>query len=146
MGQSSLPVLNKVGISMRWEASFDNLINFKKTLLSDIFLKKFFDYIFEDKIIFIFYKFFFFKFEKFKKLKDVLKKKKKKLPIYCSKIWFLKYQQWIVVSTYIYVPKVFLKKSLKFKKIKINSNFSLSKFLINTRTDTSNFFYYKNII
>lgn len=146
MGQSSLPVLNKVGISMRWEASFDNLINFKKTLLSDIFLKKFFDYIFEDKIVFIFYKFFFFKFEKFKKLKDILKKKKKRIPIYCSKVWFLKYQQWVVISTYIYIPKVFLKKSLKFKKIKVNNNFSLSKFLINSRLDDSNFFFYKNLI
>lgn len=146
MGQSSLPVLNKVGISMRWDASFDNLINFKKTLLSDIFLKKFFDYIFEDKVIFIFYKFFFSKFEKFKKLKDIFKKKKKRVPIYCSKVWFLKYQNWLVLSTYIYIPKVFLKKSLKIKKIKINNNYSLAKFLINTRLDDSKLFLHKNLI
>jgi len=59
MGQSSLPIGNKLGVSMRWDASYDNLINFKKQFLFDIFLKKFFDYIFEDKLIFFFFKFFF---------------------------------------------------------------------------------------
>lgn len=146
MGQSSLPVLNKVGVSMRWEASFDNLINFKKNVLSDIFLKKFFDFVFEDKFIFIFYRFFFFKIQKFKSLKDILKKKKKRVPVYCSKVWFLKYQNWIIVSIYVYIPKVFLKKSLKFKKININKNFSFFKFLVNSKTNNSNFFFHKNLI
>ena len=51
-----------------------------------------------------------------------------------------------MISTYIYIPKVFLKKSLKFKKIKVNNNFSLSKFLINSRLDDSNFFFYNNLL
>ncbi len=146
MGQSSLPILNKVGASMRWDSSFDNLLNFKKILLSDIFLKKFFDFVFEDKFIFIFYKLFFSQDSKFKKIGDILKKKKKRIPIYSSKLWFLKYQNWTVVSFYLYIPKVFLKKSLKIKKFKINNNFSFSKFILNNNQDLENLFLHKYLI
>ena len=146
MGQSSLPILNKVGVSMRWDSSFDNLLNFKKTVLSDIFLKKFFDFVFEDKFIFIFYKFFFFKKLKFKKFGDILKKKKKRIPIYSSKIWFLKYQNWVIISFYLYIPKVFLKKSLKLKKFKINNNFSFFKYILNNNQDSEKNFLYKYLI
>ncbi len=146
MGQSSLPILNKVGVSMRWDSSFDNLLNFKKTVLSDIFLKKFFDFVFEDKFVFIFYKFFFSKNLKFKKLGDILKKKKKRIPIYSSKIWFLKYQSWVIISFYLYIPKVFLKKSLKLKKFKINNNFSFLKYILNNNQDLEKNFLYKYLI
>ncbi len=146
MGQSSLPILNKVGVSMRWDSSFDNLLNFKKTVLSDIFLKKFFDFVFEDKFIFIFYKFFFSKNLKFKKFGDILKKKKKRIPVYSSKIWFLKYQSWVIISFYLYIPKVFLKKSLKLKKFKINNNFSFFKHTLNNNQDLEKFFLYKYLI
>lgn len=146
MGQSSLPILNKVGVSMRWDSSFDNLLNFKKAVLSDIFLKKFFDFVFEDKFVFIFYKFFFSKNLKFKKLGDILKKKKKRIPIYSSKIWFLKYQSWVIISFYLYIPKVFLKKSLKLKKFKINNNFSFLKYILNNNQDLEKIFLYKYLI
>lgn len=146
MGQSSLPILNKVGVSMRWDSSFDNLLNFKKTMLSDIFLKKFFDFVFEDKFIFIFYKLFFSKNNKFKKIRDVLKKKKKRIPTYCSKIWFLKYQGWVVISFYLYIPKVFLKKSIKLKNFKINNNFSFLKFFINSNKNLNKSKLYKYLI
>ena len=146
MGQSSLPILNKVGVSMRWDSSYDNLLNFKKTMLSDIFLKKFFDFVFEDKFIFIFFKFFFSKNNKFKKFGDILKKKKKRIPSYCSKIWFLKYQAWVVVSFYLYIPKVFLKKSLKLKKIRINNNLSFFKFIINNNKNLYKNDLYKYLI
>lgn len=146
MGQSSLPILNKVGVSMRWDSSFDNLLNFKKTMLSDIFLKKFFDFVFEDKFVFIFYKFFFSKNARFKKFSDILKKKKKRIPIYSSKIWFLKYQSWVIISFYLYIPKVFLKKSLKLKKFKINNNFSFYKYILNNNQDLEKNFLYKYLI
>ncbi len=146
MGQSSLPILNKVGVSMRWDSSFDNLLNFKKTVLSDIFLKKFFDFVFEDKFVFIFYKFFFSKNVRFKKFNDILKKKKKRIPIYSSKIWFLKYQSWVIISFYLYIPKVFLKKSLKLKKFKINNNFSFYKYILSNNQDLEKFFLYKYLI
>ncbi len=128
MGQSSLPISNKLGVSMRWDSCYDNLINFKKQLLLDIFLKKFFDFVFEDKLIFFFFNNFFKKNLKFNFFLNIFKFKNKKIVTYLSKLWILKYQRWFIVSFYLYVPKVFLKKNLNFKKIKINNNFSLLKF------------------
>ena len=65
MGQSSLPIGNKLGVSMRWDSAYDNKINLKKYILFDIFIKKFFDYLFEDKLIFFFFRLFFKKNIKF---------------------------------------------------------------------------------
>lgn len=93
MGQSSLPILNKVGLSMRWDSSYDNNINFKTEVLRDIFIKKFFDHIFDDKVLLVFYKNFFYKNHKIFNLSSIFKLKKKKVPVYPSKIWLLQYQK-----------------------------------------------------
>ena len=115
MGQSSLPILNKVGVSMRWDSSYDNLLNFKKTMLSDIFLKKFFDFVFEDKFIFIFFKFFFSKNNKFKKFGDILKKKKKNTKLLFKNLIFKISVLGCDFVLFIYT-KSFFKKIFKIKK------------------------------
>lgn len=143
MGQSSLPIGNKLGVSMRWDASYDNLINFKKQFLFDVFLKKFFDYIFEDKLIFFFFKFFFKKNLNFFFFSNFFKLKKKRVISYLSKIWVLKYQGWYVVSFYLYVPKVFLKKNLSLKQLKTSNNFSFIKFLCYQNINYKNIFKYQ---
>lgn len=143
MGQSSLPVLNKVGLSMRWDSSYDSSVNFKKYVLLDIFIKKFFDFIFDDKILLIFYNNFFFKKLKNSTMLNIFKIKKKKIPVYASKIWLLRHQKWVVVSVYLYIPKIFLKKSLKIKKIKLNTHNSFFSFLLDSQK--YNFLYKYNI-
>ena len=117
MGQVSTPILNKVGYSMFWSSMWDNKINYNRSFKEDIYLKRFINLIFEDcasantikfynkqysKIIFNTYRI----PTKAKKPKELYKylTKNNKIVFYSSKLWILKYQKWIILYIYLYLP------------------------------------------
>lgn len=155
MGQVNLPILNRTGYSVFWQSCFDDKLNYRKLLHSSIISKKIVSQFFRDstsKSFFFLKKKKIFKIStalvyKLKGLSSVnstkiyknidniinysLKKKflysSKKIPSYNTKLFFIKYNNWIIITFRLYVPisKV-LKRRLKFKKIKestIISNF-----------------------
>lgn len=122
MAQISIPMSNKVGYSMFWNSMWDSKINFSRSLKEDIFLKNFIPLIFNDKISSKILKTLSFEdlnkknvFEKynlhirtknfkknlfFKYISDL-----NKTNYFNSKIWVLKYQKWIIIYFFMYIPK-----------------------------------------
>ena len=131
MGQPSLPILNKVGHSMYWNSCWDDQINFKTFFLLEVFLKKFFLFFFEDKIISIFFKKFFSKTTYLIKLNQFSDEQRTtRVPVYTTSMWLLKFQNWCIISLYLYIPKVFFSNVFVFKGLNLNLSLSFSIFLM----------------
>lgn len=141
MGQISIPMSNKVGYSMYWNSMWDNKINYSRSLKEDIYLNRFIILVFEDCISTKIIKFynksysnlvlnkynFHTKISNKKDFNNYLLKINK-VTFYSSRLWILKYQKWIVLYFFIYLP-VFNR--LKIKNILYKDNFSNDKNLYN---------------
>lgn len=135
MAQISIPMSNKVGYSMFWNSMWDGKINFSRLLKEDIYLNIFIPLLFEDKIS--------NKILKTKDFNTLIKKtnfnrynlnikqsnlnKKNfykyiselnKINYFSTKVWILKYQKWVIIYFFMYLPK--------FNSLKIN-NFNFFK-------------------
>lgn len=150
MAQISIPMANKVGYSMFWNSMWDGKINFSRLLKEDIYLNMFIPLLFEDKIS--------TKIIKSKDFNNLLKRvdynrynlhmkvnnlSKKafykymselnKVTYFSTKVWILKYQKWIIIFFFMYIPKFNCLKNIKFKPSKkinhnsINNLFTLYK-------------------
>jgi len=114
MGLKSLSKMNRLGVYDFWENSWESKILYKnyffqiytlQTLFSEIFNLFFFKYLF---------------FLRFSKLgfKSYLKLElKAKLILYFSRLWVLKYQNWLVLVFYYYNLNFYLKKKEKVQQI-----------------------------
>ena len=114
MGQSSLPILSKSGIYMYWSNCWLNNFNQKNFLNKSIFLENLFLFIFSEKLFNFFFKkklsknfkinFFKISLNKFKyKNKTQVKTKLKKKNNYnFTRVWFIKYNNTICVSTFVF--------------------------------------------
>lgn len=121
MAQISIPMSNKVGYSMFWGSMWDNKINYDRGLKEDIYLNQFVPLIFEDSISTKIFKTVNFSTLDIKRLNklyslhvklDNLKKNDfykyllelNKVNFFKSKIWLLKYQKWVIIYFFIYLP------------------------------------------
>jgi len=114
MGQINLPVLNRTGYSTFWDSNWDNYYNYQKEFNKNIFLKNLLILILDDRILYS-------SFFNSKKLNNFIYNKslkfsnyfdnrtiifgnfsKKNLPFFHSKIWYIKYQNWLLISLFIY--------------------------------------------
>ena len=100
MGQPNSPIVSKLGYSMHWGTSGLGKINFTKKLNEDIFINMFLP---------LFFKKTYLNTPALKAfLIEVLKKKSKQKMIFscyfCSKVWVLRYQTWILIAFYLYNP------------------------------------------
>lgn len=134
MGQRNLPYLNKVKNSIFWNSIWDNYYNYSRGLNVNLFIIKFFEYLFLDNI---FYSNYFLS----KKNKNFLKKFYfftffcsksfflKNIPLYCSRLWFLKFKFWLLIIVYIYIGnrKFFKIKKIKNKFVKLFLNYKHKK-------------------
>lgn len=139
MGRISSPSLNKAGYSMFWNSMWDDKHNFSNLITEDEFLRITIPLIFEDNYAndLIFYL-------KDKKLSfDILQDyeifyktlnpnkitkliKAEKFDLFVSKSWILRYQGWVILYIFIYLPifNAFLSNS------DTNMNFNKSYFNI----------------
>lgn len=122
MGQSNYPTLSRTGLYMHWYSTWDNLFNYTKLLHKNVFLKKIIILLFTDKLS---SSVFFYKKNSESLKSDLIFNlentninlnqffKKKTFPfMYFGKIWFLKIQNWVIISLYVYVSKK-IKKQIK---------------------------------
>jgi hypothetical protein len=135
LGQTNLPMLNRVGDTIFWSSLNENLINFlkcfsesfffQKILLNAVFSKLSFSYFYINRTLFFkkmkqsaaFYENFYKKYNlsfKFRLLSRYLSFNKKK-KIYFTKVFFFSYINWIIVSVRVYnsIAKNFVKKKKK---------------------------------
>ena len=115
MGQTKFKILNRSGYSIHWNNSWESKKNYKKNFINFLFLELFLDKVFNDSLFVQDY--FFIKKKNtlknnfssqniiFLKKLNVFKNNFKSLKIYNSKIWILKYQNWVIINVYIYVVK-----------------------------------------
>jgi hypothetical protein len=116
MGQPGNFLLNRVGVYMFWDSCWKNNFNQKNFSNKVIFLKDLLKIVFTENL----FKFFFLK----KKLNSAKKKfflQKKGNPIYINhtKIWFIQFSNYLLISTFFF----FLKKKKvknKFKYYKVS--------------------------
>ena len=142
MGQVTLPVLNRKGYSDLWESSWVNKSIHTNQLNEDMFLKKFLKIFFKNWASFSHFNKSSFsktlKKKKFRKSKfvfynyvnqvileenllDFFKKKNlKKFPYYTAKIYVAKFSSWVVLYTYVYVPRPWKKRFI----VKHQKNFN----------------------
>lgn len=120
MGQISIPMANKVGYSMYWNSMWDNKINFSRSLKEDVFIKSFLNLLFEDKFsknLIENNRNFNYKNINLKKYnvhikpenQDNISLKKYLFSLYqnditYSKVWIIKYQTWVIVHFFLYLP------------------------------------------
>lgn len=143
MGQVTLPVLNRKGYSSVWENHWDTKLNYNQTNREDLFLKKFFKIFlknwFSKTKMFFNSKFSFNKkksnkftrFYKFdilmsdpKEIKNYLNTfKNKKFTYNFSKIFLVRFQSWLLIYAYIYVPKVWIIRIKKKQPHFFNKNY-----------------------
>lgn len=118
MGQSSIPMLNKVGYSMFWNSMWDNRVLYTKFIKEDLYFNDFFKLIFNDNLSINL-----FNLKKLKKNKYIKKNliqfidntnniklmkylnSNNKINYTQSKLWILKYQKWIIFYQFIYLSK-----------------------------------------
>lgn len=161
MGQPSSPLINKLGTNLYWNTMWNDKINYTKKLKEDIFINMFFFLIFKkisihsnllkmnyfqkllknsSKFHEISSKFYFYKF-----LKNKTSFFKKNKASYMGKLWILRFNTWLILSTYYYVPqlmlksKIFQKKNLDLNNKKFHQEFKRTK-LIKLYT----WFFFKN--
>jgi len=141
MGQISIPMSNKVGYSMYWNSMWDNKINYSRSLKEDIYLNKIINLFFEDNVSTNILK----TPKKFQKNQINVKKynlhsksvkidfvllkylnKFNKIKIFPAKLWILKYQRWVILFYFIYLPH--FNKYKKTSNVVVKNNFSLNNF------------------
>lgn len=128
MGQSSSPIINKLGLTMFWGNMWDDKVNFSRKLREDILINMFlfliftgclyncsFFYKFHKNYIlqsfFVFHKFSikfnfnnFVKFDRTKELRLYKPTKLKSKIHYIGKVWILRFCGWLIISFYLYIP------------------------------------------
>jgi hypothetical protein len=114
MGQINLPILNRVGYYNHWDSIWDNQYNYRKEFSKDIFLKNILILILDDRVLYSSFfnsnKFNISNFNKNLKFSTFLDNykvnftilAKKNLPFFHSRIWYIQYQEWLLVSLFIY--------------------------------------------
>lgn len=129
MGQIGIPMLNKVGYSMFWNSMWDNKINYSRNLKEDIYLNKIFKYLLNDNTSFNTLthtkkreKMFNYKLSKSKHFYKKNLFKLNKIIFYSSKLWILKYQKWVILYNFIYIPKFSEISKFNIKKGNLNKN------------------------
>jgi len=137
MGQVTLPVLNRKGFSSVWENQWDSKLNFTENVNQDMFLKKFFkiflrNWVSHDNMFFnkktskqnnIRFKKYDLKSFSKKSVNIFLKSvKNKKFTYNYSKIFILKYKNWIILYIFVYVPKVWTDRINKKKQKPFNKS------------------------
>jgi len=134
MGQLNLPVLNRVGYKMYWNSVWDSCYSYRKEFNKNFFLKAVLMLLLSDRLLygsfFLSKKFNFFldkkklNFSNFtiNSSEEFMELAKKNIPCFYSRIWYIKYQSWVLITLFIYSAKVqrqkFFKKNI-FKKNKI---------------------------
>lgn len=135
MGQVTLPVLNRQGIYSIWEHNWENKNNYTQNLNEDMFLKKFFKLFLKSWLSnkktnlkylspksknnkkINFKKFLNLKISKNELIGDISKLSQfRQFPYYFSRIYLIKYSNWIIIYMYIYIPESWLIKFNKFNK------------------------------
>lgn len=136
MAQISIPMSNKVGYSMFWGSMWDNKINYSRSLKEDIYLNKFIPLVFEDSISTKIFKTINYNKLNLKSISKLYNLHIKinnlnkndfykyilelnKVNFFKSKIWILKYQKWVVIYFFIYLPFFNTLKSKSFKNFDI---------------------------
>lgn len=167
MGRISTPIMNKSGYTMYWNSMWDDKINYNRALKEDIFLKEFVYLLFEGGSSFMFFlnlknftndfkylnKKYLFHVKKIFKKNDIgneigykyVVKRNKKFRPYISKVWVLRYQNWVIVYFYVYSFNLstFYIKNIKLKNMK--KYFSLvNNYYHNTIKIRYNYLFYKN--
>ena len=115
MGQTKFKILNRSGYSIYWNNSWESKKNYKKKFINFLFLELFLEKVFNDSL---FVQDYFFVKNKsnfkcnfltkniiFLKKLNIFKNNFKKLKVFNSKIWILKYQNWVIVNVYVYTIK-----------------------------------------
>ena len=133
IGQSSLPILNRLGTHMYWNNVWLNNFNTRHFLNKTLFFENIFFFIFSEKIFKFFFSKIFTKFQnqnfqfksffikKNKKKKFTFLKKnvvsltaKKKINYNFTRIWFVKYNNYILFTSFVFFYfKIKKKKPLK---------------------------------
>ena len=144
MGQVTLPVLNRKGVYDVWYNTWNVKQSFSTLLSEDEFLKNFFKIFlsnwvsanhllkqknFNNKISLV-------KKQRIKKYFSFLNKYDskeynkvlktiffKKFPYYVSRLYIIKYDNWVVLYVYIYIPNSWTKKIFEKKKKKHNYSY-----------------------
>jgi hypothetical protein len=148
MGQSSIPILNRVGYSMFWTSVWDNKHNYTSLFKEDILIRKYINLLFNEKISTQIFSYKNIKtdtlilnnFQKSYNIKFFLNKQSvigllqrfNKLPLYISKIHIIRLNNWIILYFISSTPT-------NLKKFDISSNtksyfytpFFLKKHLLN---------------
>nr|YP_010632198.1 ribosomal protein S3 [Cryptocaryon irritans]WBP62314.1 ribosomal protein S3 [Cryptocaryon irritans] len=125
MARVNLTNLNKTGTYLFWESNWENLYNFSNKLNKSLVINLVINIFLNNKILhcnFFNSKSFFrdIKLFNFEESNLINKKTLKIKPLLTSKVWFIEYQGWCVLSLFIYKYKKFFKKhnneSLNFLK------------------------------
>lgn len=130
-----MPIMNKTGYSMYWNSMWDDKLNYTRSFKEDVFIKIFFYLFIEGGYTFLFrYKIVdvdkHLKFLKNKYNLHIIKRKKDENNFnlitdysntsepYTSKVWLLKYQNWVIFYffTYSFNSGIFYKKKKQKKK------------------------------
>lgn len=152
MAQISIPMSNKVGYSMFWNSMWDGKINFSRLLKEDIYLNIFIPLIFQDKISTkiiktrdfnkLIKKIDFFRYNLHLKTNNLNKlsfynyiTSLNKIKYFSSKVWILKYQKWVIIYFFVYLPK--------FNTLKNIENNPNNKYFENYNNINSLFILYK---
>ena len=160
MGQASLAVLNKIGISMHWQDAWDSQFSYTKVFNLKRFFLKFFKFFFEDAffinqlmlknnnnfLLCIENNFNYTAVaNKPKKFRVTMRFFKK---IFLGKIWILNKKNYFIISVYVYVPLLKLNSKITLKNKKLNDwlllaqNFETSSYIIQKFFNKS--FFYTN--
>jgi len=131
LGRISLPLLNRSGNFLFWNSVWDDKHNYSKNLKEDIFIKMCIPLIFRtrfSKKFISFLKKYHLKESEiiqndilnfttvdYKNLCSFYSRKNKKIDIYFSKVWILKYQGWVIV--YFFYYSSLFNKALTFTKL-----------------------------
>ena len=124
MGLKSLPKINRSGVYDFWENSWESNILYRNYYFQIYSLQILFGEIFN----FFFFKYLFFlRFSKLGYLDTYRFELKVKLILYFSKLWVLKYQNWLVLVVYYYNLNFSTKKKNKtiFHTLQYKSIFKL---------------------
>jgi hypothetical protein len=162
MGRISSPCLNKVGYSMFWNSMWDDKHNFSKLLNEDEFLRVCIPLFFEDNLSndLVLYlkksKFLDLNLKKYSIFSKGYKNinlykyfKSEKFYLFFSKIWILRYQGWIIIYIFLYIPvfnKFFTHKeknleyNLVYNDIFFNYYYNLNKLNYNNNYFKKSFF------
>jgi hypothetical protein len=157
MGRISLPFLNKSGNFLFWSSIWDNKHNYTKNLKEDIFIKICIPLIFKSRSSLNYI----FSLKKnnllnneiiemdilnfieinHKNLYNYYSYRSKKIDMYLSKAWVLKYQKWVIIYFFFYSSlfNQFLKIEKKYGVFKYSYNNIFYNYLVNSIKLNSNF-------